>query len=185
MRALAHPLRLQLLELLGSEGAFTASEAARRLDETPANVSWHLRKLAEHGFVRQQEARGGRAKPWKLIAQSLTFGEDAEDQTAATALTDLVLEREFHVLRTSLRQQSAESTLWRDATAVLQSRVWLTPGEAKEVGERLREILVGEDRLDRNQEPSLRPPTSRLMALMAWVVPYGEPTAGVTTEVSA
>ena len=54
MRALAHPLRLRLLELLGAEGAFTASEAARRLDETPANVSWHLRTLAE---VRVRPAR--------------------------------------------------------------------------------------------------------------------------------
>ena len=35
----------------------TASQAAARLDESPSNCSWHLRKLAEHGFVR--EARGG------------------------------------------------------------------------------------------------------------------------------
>src|SRR3954464_13833853 len=94
MRALAHPLRLRLLELLGSEGAFTASEAARRLDETPANVSWHLRKLAEHGFVRQGEA-SGRQKPWKFVAQSLMFGDDAEDAAAATALSELFLDHEF------------------------------------------------------------------------------------------
>jgi DNA-binding transcriptional ArsR family regulator len=183
MRALAHPVRLQLLELLGSEGAFTASEAARRLDETPANVSWHLRKLASYGFVRQGEGRG-RAKPWKFVAQSLTFGDDAEDPTVATALTDLFIEREFHVLRTSIRQQPAEEPAWRDATAVLQTRYWLTQAEAAALGSRLKEIFMSEDLDNRNQDPSLRPPGARLMALMSWVVPYGdqpqEATEGIT-----
>ena len=173
MRALAHPLRLQLLELLGSEGAFTASEAARRLDETPANVSWHLRKLAEYGFVRQGEGRG-RAKPWKFVAQSLTFGDDAEDKTVATALTDLFIEREFHVLRTSIRQQPSEQPAWRDATAVLQTRFWLTQEEAAALGVRFKEIFMNEEFVDRNQDPSLRPDGARLMALMSWVVPYGD-----------
>jgi DNA-binding transcriptional ArsR family regulator len=176
MRALAHPLRLQLLELLASEGAFTASEAARRLDDTPANVSWHLRKLATYGFVRQGEGPG-RARPWKFVAQSLTFGEDAEDPTAATALTDLFLEREFHVLRTSLRQQPTEDQAWRDATAVLQGRCWLTPAEAAAVGARLKEVLLDEELLERNQDPTARPSGARLMALMSWVVPYGDQPA--------
>jgi DNA-binding transcriptional ArsR family regulator len=173
MRALAHPLRLQLLELLSSEGAFTASEAARRLDETPANVSWHLRKLAEYGFVRQGQG-SGRAKPWKFVAQSLTFGDDAEDPTLATALTDLFLEREFHVLRTSLRQQPSELQTWRDATAVLQTRFWLTPDEAGALGRRLKEIFMTESLVERNQDPATRPEGARLMALMSWVVPYGD-----------
>lgn len=184
MRALAHPLRLQLLELLGSEGAFTASEAARRLDETPANVSWHLRKLAEYGFVRQGEGRG-RARPWKFVAQSLTFGQDAEDQTVATALTDLFIEREFHVLRTSIRQQPDEEQAWRDATAVLQSRFWLTQEEAADLGERLKEIFMSESLADRNQDPSLRPPGARLMALMGWVVPYGDEPQESVGEITA
>lgn len=174
MRALAHPLRLRLLELLGSEGAFTASEAARRLDETPSNVSWHLRNLATHGFVRQGEGPG-RTRPWKLVAQSLAFGEDAEDPAAATALSDLFLEREFHVLRTSLRHQPVEAEAWRDATSLTQSRIWLTPPEAQALGTRLAEVVGAEAMSQRNQDPEQRPAGARLMALMGWVVPCGEP----------
>jgi DNA-binding transcriptional ArsR family regulator len=172
MQALAHPLRLRLLELLGAEGAFTASEAARRLDETPANVSWHLRKLAQHGFVRQREGPG-RARPWKFVAQSLTFGDDAEDATVATALSDLFYDREFQVMRTSMRHQETEPPVWREATSVVQSRLWLTPDEARELGRQIHDLFVGDGFLDRNQDPSLRPSGSRLMALMSWVVPYG------------
>ena len=56
LKALAHPLRMALLGALVTEGPMTATEAAALLDESPSNCSWHLRKLAEHGFVR--EARG-------------------------------------------------------------------------------------------------------------------------------
>lgn len=173
MRALSHPLRLRLLELLAAEGPFTASEAARRLDDTPANVSWHLRKLADHGFVRQGEGPG-RAKPWKLIAQSLSLGDDADDPSAATALTDLLLEREFQVLRAALRAQPAEPPTWRDATAVLQTRFWLTPAEAAELADRLAAVFRNEELAERNQDPALRPRHARLMAMMSWLVPYGD-----------
>lgn len=172
MRALAHPLRLRLLELFGSEGAFTASEAARRLGETPSNVSWHLRTLAAHGFVRQGEG-AGRTRPWKLVAQSLALGEDAEDPAVATALSDLFLEREFQVLRTSLRHQPGEAQAWRDATSLSQSRLWLTPDEARALGRRLAEVIGAEQMNGRNQDPGQRPPGARLVALMGWLVPYG------------
>jgi len=170
MRALAHPLRLQLLELLGSEGSFTASAAARRLDETPANVSWHLRQLAHHGFVRQT-AGPGRARPWRYVAQSLTFGDDAEDATVATALSDVFYEREFQVMRAGMRNQENETQGWRDATSVVQSRLWLTEGEAQELGARLESLFLDAGYLERNQDPEQRPAGSRLMALMGWVVP--------------
>lgn len=173
MRALAHPVRLQLLELLAAEGAFTASEAGRRLGETPANISWHLRLLARHGFVRQGEGPG-RKRPWKLVALGLTFGEDAEDRTLATTLGDLVYDREFDVLRTSLRQLPNESRQWQDASAVFESRLWLTPDEASEIAG-LFQAFIDERLLDRNQDPSKRPAGSRLMALMGWVVPAGPP----------
>jgi DNA-binding transcriptional ArsR family regulator len=172
MRALAHPLRLELLQLLGSEGAFTASEAARRLDETPANVSWHLRKLAQYGFVRQGDGPG-RQKPWKFVAQSLMFGEDAEDPAAATALSDLFFDHEFQVMRTSIRNQEAESLVWRDATSVTQSRLWLTAEEARGLGQRLHDLFTDDGYLERNQDAALRPEGARLMAMMSWVVPYG------------
>ncbi|MDX6297390.1 MAG: hypothetical protein QOI51_1247 [Nocardioidaceae bacterium] len=180
MRALAHPLRVRLLELLGAEGSFTASEAARRLDDSPANVSWHLHKLAKYGFVRQGEGPG-RARPWKFVAQSLAFGDDAEDSAAATALSDLFYEREFQVMRASMRQLGDEPQQWRDATEVVQSRMWLTPEEARELGRKVHDLFSSLDVLARNQDAALRPAGSRLMALMSWVVPYGPAPAVATT----
>ena len=44
MRALAHPVRLALIEALADAGTLTATEAAERLGESPANASFHLRQ---------------------------------------------------------------------------------------------------------------------------------------------
>ncbi|GAB3574911.1 hypothetical protein GCM10027406_05670 [Leifsonia lichenia] len=67
LRVLAHPLRLQLLSLLGGS-ALSAAEAARELGESQANVSYHLRRLREAGLVDVVEEvaiRGGRAKRYR------------------------------------------------------------------------------------------------------------------------
>lgn len=57
MRALAHPVRSSLLELLIIDGPITATEAGERLGESPTTCSFHLRQLARYGFV--EEAGGG------------------------------------------------------------------------------------------------------------------------------
>ena len=171
MKALAHPVRLDLLDLLIVNGAMTATDAAAELRQTPANVSWHLHKLAEHGFVRQAVTGPGRKRPWKVVAESLLWDGDAEDAAAAAALHDVTLEREFQRLRASLGNIDRESELWRDATAVHQSRLWLTAEEAQEIGDQIRQLFL--TKAEERQDPANRPPDARVMALMAWVVPNG------------
>ena len=51
LAALAHPLRLDLLNHLMSSGPATASQCARAVDDTPSNCSYHLRYLARYGLV--------------------------------------------------------------------------------------------------------------------------------------
>lgn len=67
LRALAHPLRLRLLELAAEEGSVTTSRASDRTGESSANCSFHLRLLARHGFlVPAGEGRDRRERPWRL-----------------------------------------------------------------------------------------------------------------------
>ncbi|MGH3444517.1 MAG: ArsR/SmtB family transcription factor [Nocardioidaceae bacterium] len=70
LRALAHPVRLQILSLL-TGASMSAAEIARELDITHANASYHLRVLARAGEVveaGEERIRGGVAKryrhPW-------------------------------------------------------------------------------------------------------------------------
>src|SRR3954452_21908235 len=142
MKALAHPVRMDVLELLVVNGAMTASDAAVALDQKPANVSWHLRKLAEHGFVRQATSGPGRRRRWKVVAESLSWGDDAEDEASASALRDVALEREVQKLRAAMASTDQEPEEWREVTQVHQSRLWLTPEEAGEIGEQIRDLFL-------------------------------------------
>jgi DNA-binding transcriptional ArsR family regulator len=178
MTALAHPLRLDLLEVLLVSGPMTASQAGRELDQFPSNVSWHLRKLAEHGFVRQSANASGRERPWRIVAESLSWGDDAEDSASSAALRDVAVERELQVLRRALAGYSGEPQEWKDATRVTSARLWLTADEAGDLGRRIADLV--EATADRLGDPTLRPDGARLVALMSWLVPArpADPSGG-------
>ena len=67
LRALAHPVRLQILSLLtGAE--LSAAEVARELGLTHANASYHLRTLLAAGELTvtgEERIRGGIAKRYR------------------------------------------------------------------------------------------------------------------------
>ena len=61
MRALAHPLRLAILDAMRNEGELTATRAAELLHQSPGNMSWHLQTLAKYGFIVQADGAKGRS----------------------------------------------------------------------------------------------------------------------------
>src|SRR5215469_1437227 len=96
MRALAHPVRIALLEELVLGGAMTATEIGERIGESPTTCSFHLRQLAKYGFVEEAGGGKGRARPWRLTSIGISFGNTNDDpaaEVAAGALSRLVRER--------------------------------------------------------------------------------------------
>src|SRR5918999_5562037 len=73
LRALAHPVRLRVRELLREEGPMTATEVAERIGESPANCSFHLRTLAKYGFIEEAERGKGRNRPWRAKSGSIVL----------------------------------------------------------------------------------------------------------------
>ncbi|MDJ0346880.1 winged helix-turn-helix domain-containing protein [Streptomyces sp. H10-C2] len=64
LRGLAHPLRMRILEFLNLDGPATSTRLAERLGENTGTVSWHLRQLAEHGFIEEEVGRGTKRERW-------------------------------------------------------------------------------------------------------------------------
>lgn len=91
LRALAHPLRSRLLAELREVGPATATDLARALETNSGATSYHLRRLAQVGLVR--DARGaaavgsaGRRRVWRAVTDErpLDIGDaDDEDDDAA------------------------------------------------------------------------------------------------------
>ena len=86
LRALAHPLRLALLDQLMSFGEQTAAQCAAAVGSTASNCSYHLRQLAKAGLVARDEAGNGRERPWRSVytGRSLRPGTDDADTSLTT-----------------------------------------------------------------------------------------------------
>ena len=169
---------MALLDTLVTEGPLTASEAATLLEASPSNCSWHLRKLAEHGFVREARGATGRQRPWQAVSEGLEWGADdphgtpdRSSQLAAEALTDMLVERELQRLRAARASRDREPAAWREATGLTHSQLWLTAEEARAVKERLTELLL--THAERSGAPGDRPADARLVSLVGWLVPSG------------
>ena len=70
IRALAHPLRHDLMSIIGRLGRATTADAARELGISHGLASHHLRQLAKYGFVEQVEGKDHRERPWRMVATS-------------------------------------------------------------------------------------------------------------------
>lgn len=58
LRALAHPVRVALIEVLSLHGPMTAPEAGDEIGESPTTCSFHLRQLAGVDRLRIPEVVG-------------------------------------------------------------------------------------------------------------------------------
>ena len=192
LKALAHPVRMAILGALVTEGPLTASQVAALVEESPSNCSWHLRRLAEHGFVREARGGTGRNRPWQAVSEGLEWGDDAGDgqdqagQLAAEALTDMLVERELQRLRAARASRDREPEEWREATGISRSQVWLTAEEAHDLQAELREVMMRH--ADRASAPERRPAGARLVSMVGWLVPSGphrvdRPTATEQSDV--
>lgn len=122
LRAVAHPLRLRLLSMLTAE-ALSAAEAARVLGESQANVSYHLRRLADAGLVRLVEEttiRGGAAKRYKhdpASGDALGGGSIDEQEALMRALASELIAR-------SVRYVPATEFAFTDAEVTVSGQAW-------------------------------------------------------------
>jgi predicted ArsR family transcriptional regulator len=164
IRAMAHPIRLELQSLLGREGPLTATEAARRLGISQALASHHLRQLAKYDFVEPAPGRDNRERPWRLVSTSQEWpraGLTPEGEIAVGVLEQLLAERALDEFARWQQQRQRESTEWRESAGIDNTGIYLTAGELAELVEQIRALLqryVDERPID---DTSARPPGSR------------------------
>jgi len=157
MRALAHPLRVALLDAMRREGEITATGAAELLGESPGNMSWHLQTLAKYGFVEEAGAGRGRRRPWRLTSDSLSFQtgiEDSEEPAAGEALERTYAERTYAELHEWWSRSATYARKWRRAAFMTDSVRYLT---AEELSGMLDEIQAVLDRYPRRDNAQERP----------------------------
>lgn len=180
VRALAHPIRLDLIELLG-QGPMTAAECARALHSTQASCSFHLRQLAKYGFVAEAPAgTDRRERRWRLVDYEQHWSSDDPELTGA--LDQVFARREGSRLVDWTMRAAHETAEWRSAAMLGGATVPLTPDELKDILGRLSEVVdhVVTTYGDRIGDRSTWPEGSRPVRLLMAATPLVDPMAGTS-----
>ncbi|HWK92085.1 MAG TPA: helix-turn-helix domain-containing protein [Luteimicrobium sp.] len=150
LKALSHPLRVRLWDLLVTAGPATSTTLARQTDESTGSTSYHLRQLAAHGLVEELPDRGtGRERWWQAAPGALRVrgsGDDYESPSGGEVI------RAFGSQWASLRAGSlarfhervidhVEPEPWVDASVDATSFAYLTLDELDALSTELGAVL--------------------------------------------
>jgi hypothetical protein len=175
MRALAHPLKWALMDVLLVEGVATSTRCAELVGESQANCSFHLRQLARYGFVEEAPTASKKERPWRLktVEQSWDLVQPDEDRTRAAAeLERVFVQYEMAKLMRWERTCHTYPREWRQAALRAGATTWLTDQELAALAERLWEVMLTYQ--DRLTDASRRPEGSRPVRLFAVGYPLPE-----------
>jgi DNA-binding transcriptional ArsR family regulator len=139
IRALAHPLRLDLLELLVATGPATAAQCGRVLGVSQASCSFHLRQLAKYGLV--VDAGPGvdrRERLWRMPDPRLRLpGGDA----VTRRFQEVVVERAMQEILDYGRSASADSPDWQGTGSLAGGVALVSAAEAAAIKTKWKELL--------------------------------------------
>ncbi|MEV5961700.1 helix-turn-helix domain-containing protein [Kribbella sp. NPDC051952] len=152
LRALAHPTRLKMLMLLRLEGPATATQLAQQLKLNTGAASYHLRQLAEHGFIEEATEQGNARDRWWKAAHESTRADlgsarssEEEAESAEAYLHTVAL-----MLTETLMQHAEERRYlpepWQEASTTSDWHLRLTPNRAEQLVDALADLIEGWER---------------------------------------
>lgn len=169
LRALAHPLRVRIYDILSQHGPQTASSLAEKLGESSGSTSYHLRALAKHDLIQEVSDRGtGRERWWERPVGGIAFGAaDTMKTPAGRAATQIVMDEFFRNRQDQLltfMNGGVEATgqEWMDASIISTATARLTPEQSKELSTKIMALIDDAVENNRNQTgENVRPVTIR------------------------
>jgi DNA-binding transcriptional ArsR family regulator len=186
IRALAHPLRLDLMKIIARLGRATTADAAREMGISHGLASHHLRQLAKYGFLEQVKGKDHRERPWRLVATSYNWSgarATAEGSVAVDVLEQMTAERTIEAFLDWQQRRTVWPQAWREHTGLGESSVYLTQAELAEIVEAMDALLVRYTDERPIDDVASRPEGSVPVTFTLFAVPGGPPPGPeVTTE---
>jgi predicted ArsR family transcriptional regulator len=144
LRAMAHPFRLRLLDLVVRRGTLTSAEAAEATGESTASCSFHLRQLAKYGFVEPAEPRDGRERPWKRVegGERIPDSSDPVFSRAAAEAGRVILDRVYSEALDWLDKHGGLPRRWQRGAMLDEELLYLTAEELAELSRTVVDLLA-------------------------------------------
>ena len=156
LRALAHPLRMRMIELLQADGPATATGLGKRVGESSGTTSWHLRQLADAGLVEEDRDRGNKRERWWRAVQESTWMRAADfigDPDLAGPLDTylrFMVEQRYAAESRFISELPMWLDEWHDKASFNDVKLSLTPEEAAAMSAEVDAVI---DRYRRDARP--------------------------------
>lgn len=168
LRAIAHPVRLRLYEVLATGGPATASKLSAYVPGAPGSLSYHLRQLAEYGYIEEAPELGsdGRERWWRAIPGGVRWSNaDFEDQPAgrealASAQQVLVARQLERLHAWQARGAEQWGPDWAAAAVATDTVLYLNLAELREFSADLYAVIKkwgDTSRASQDRSPGARP----------------------------
>ena len=148
LRALAHPLRVRIYDILSQYGPQTASSLAERLGESSGSTSYHLRALAKHDLIRECDDRGsGRERWWERPVGGVSFASPAAMKTPAGRSATQIVMNEFMRNRQQQLLDFIQDGIpddddpWAHGSMISTATARLTPEQSKELNFKIMAVI--------------------------------------------
>ncbi|TDD04181.1 ArsR family transcriptional regulator [Nonomuraea deserti] len=146
LRALAHPVRVQLVDLLRRHGPSTATRLAERLGVNSGTASYHLRRLGAAGFVEEDAERGNaRERWWRSVHRNTRLtGDELAEREPEAVLAYMQSVAALFNLRTqqALNEMQTMPGEWRRVLDLSSFALRLTTEEGWRLREELGEVVA-------------------------------------------
>ncbi|MCT9001629.1 ArsR/SmtB family transcription factor [Microbacterium memoriense] len=149
LRALAHPIRVRIFDILSQYGPQTASSLAERLHESSGSTSYHLRALAKQDLIREVPDRGtARERWWERPHGAVSFGNPEALRTpSGRAATQVVVTETLNRRHQQLMEFIDRGLTpdmdgeWRDSTIITTATARLNPTQLRELSEKVQALI--------------------------------------------
>jgi len=137
LKALGHPLRLRVLETLGtgSDEQLTNRELANKLGVDPGHLHFHVRMLLKAGLIELADGGQGREKPYRAVARTVRVAPEL----VASGLTSDLRAAMLEEVQRGWVEHGAEGT-FRAAQITARLRPERALELITELAERAREL---------------------------------------------
>ena len=149
LRALAHPLRVEIYDILSQYGPQTASTLATMTGESSGATSYHLRALAKHALIREVEGRGSaRERWWERPRGAISFTNPEAMKTPSGKAATQVVMREFlnrrheQLMRYVTEQLVTPESLDDSEAMISTTTLQLTLSQVEELTDALQEVVT-------------------------------------------
>src|SRR5690242_12580096 len=145
IRALAHPLRHDLMSIIGRLGKATTADAARELGISHGLASHHLHQLAKYGFVEQVRGADNPERPWRLVSTSLSH-EGLDEKPGGAAAVDIfeqvAAERTLESFLDWQERRANWTRGWRQRSGLGRSTIYLTEDELAGLVDAIEQLVL-------------------------------------------